>query len=337
MARSFPWLVFGTLCLIVLIVESGLARISSDLGLIGSELLVVIALEFIVDGFNTLGWWFTFPAEKRAGAFPRLFFVRLAGTALNSLLPAASMGGEPAKVYLLTGAFEVSTVIATVMASSFIFSLSKAVFIIAGTLLTFWRLQLSQGAPLVLLAGFVLTLGALTVFLGLQLRGFTGLAGRVLGCLPIPDKWAAIVSRVMPDIDAEIGALYRSRPRDVVLAICAHQAAFLCGVLQVLLLLGRLGLPRSIHSSVAIESFAMLIGFVAFMVPGELGVQEGGKLIIFRVLGLPAAAGVTVGLAFRLTSLVGAAAGLMSFMALKVNKRQVQASKSLLPHNLIVR
>jgi uncharacterized protein (TIRG00374 family) len=312
--------VLGTLLLIFLVVSSGLSYIASDLRLIGYGLFAVIVLEFIVDGFNTLGWWFTFPPEKRGSSFIRLFLVRLAGTALNATLPAASMGGEPAKVYLLAGACDVATVIATVMASSFIFSLSKAGFIAVGTLLTLRQLQLPQLAQLALLGGFVATFSALMMFLFLQLRGFSGIAGTILGCLPIPDKWAAIIKRTIPEIDAEISALYRSRSRDIVLAICSHQAAFLCGVLQVLLLLGRLGLPRSINSGVAIESFAMLIGFVAFMVPDGFGVQEGGKLVIFRALGLPAAAGLAVGIAFRLTSLVGTAAGLVSLMVLKARK-----------------
>jgi uncharacterized protein (TIRG00374 family) len=318
--RRTAWILFGFTLLVFLVYRSGPLKIASDLRLIGGGLVVVIALEFIVDGFNTLGWWLTFPPGMRAGTFPKLFFVRLAGTALNATLPAASLGGEPAKVYLLNGDFPVATVIATVITSSLIFSFSKAAFITLGTLLTIWRFPLSRDFSIAVLAGFVATLAGVIGFLILQLRGFSAATRRIIRWLPLPKRWAARIARTMPEVDAEISALYRSRPHDLALALCSHQVAFLCGVLQVLLLLGWLGLPRSIVASVAIESFAMLLGFIAFMVPGTLGVQEGGKLVIFTALGLPAAAGVTVGIAFRLTSMAGAAAGLVVFALLKSQK-----------------
>jgi glycosyltransferase 2 family protein len=314
------WILLGVCLLVFLVHHSVPSRIASDLTLIGVGLAVVIALEFIVDGFNTLGWWFTFPPEQRGGIFPTLFFVRLAGTALNATLPAASMGGEPAKVYLLDGDFHVATVIATVMTSSFIFSLSKAGFITIGTLLTLLRFQLSQFFSVTLLVGFLATLAGVLAFLLLQLHGIAAAVDWVVARLPIPERWATSIRQTIPEIDAEISALYRSRPRDLALAVCSHQLAFLCGVLQVLFLLGRLGLQRSLSSSVAIESFAMLTGFVMFIVPDGLGVQEGGKLLIFTVLGLPAAAGVAVGIAFRLTSIVDAGAGLVALALLKGRK-----------------
>src|SRR5262249_56360355 len=111
------------------------------------------------------------------------------------------------------------------------------------------------------------------------------------------------------------------RPVHLALGVCSHQVAFLCGVLQVLFLLRRLGLPHSFSIGLAIESLVMLLGFVTFIVPSVLGVQEGAKLLIFSALGLPAAAGLTVGIAFRLTSIVDNGAGLLSLAALKGRKK----------------
>ncbi len=315
------WTSVGLALLAFLIFHSGPARIASDLALVGGGLVVVVALEFVVDAFNTLGWWFTFPPELRAGSFGRLFLVKLAGSAVNTTLPIASIGGDSARVYLLDGDFPVATVIATILTSSLIFSLSKAGFIAVGTLLTWRRFQLSHDFSLAVLIGFVVTLAGVLAFLLLQLRGFSGAASRIAAWLPIPARWAARIMRHGPGVDAEMAALYRSRPRDLVLAVCAHQLAFLSGILQILLMLGWLGLQRSFRISLAIESFVMLLGLVTFMVPGEIGIQEGGKLVIFTALGLPAAAGVAVGIAFRLTSIVCAAVGLIVLAALKGRKR----------------
>jgi glycosyltransferase 2 family protein len=305
-----------------LIYESGAMRIAADLQSVGRGLIAIIAIEFMVDGFHTLGWWFTFSAEARRGYYWTLYFVRLAGTALNQTIPAASMGGEPAKVFLLEPHFPVTTAIATVMTSSLVMSLSKAGFIAFGTILTWRRVQLPHGFVIAVVVGFVATLAGILVFLIFQLRGITAAAKGVIARLPLPDRWIQGLERLAPSIDEEIRAFYRTRPRDLTMAVLAHLCAFCCGVVQVWLLIGWLGLPRSLATSLAIESFSMLLGFMMFAVPGSIGVQEGGMLLVFAALGLPASAGLAVGIAFRVTSIVGAAAGLLAFAALKGRKVQ---------------
>ena len=319
-ARRVAWVSVGVALLGFLIYESGPARIASDLQSVGQGLIVIIALEFVVDGFHTLGWWFTFPAEARRGSYWTLYFVRLAGTALNQTLPAASMGGEPAKVFLLAPQFAVATTIATVMTSSLIFSLTKALFIAFGMVVTWHRVQLPHGFVIAVVIGFIATLVGILGFMLLMLRGFASAVNRIVARLPIPAAWVDHVGRLAPVVDEEVRALHRTRPRDLAMAAVSHLPAFFVGVIQVWLLLGWLGLARGFGTALAIESFSMLLGFVMFAVPGGIGVQEGGMLLVFAALGLPAAAGLATGIAFRLTSIVGAAAGLLTFTALKGRK-----------------
>ena len=328
-AKRVAWASIGIALLVVLIYESGPTRIAADLQSVGRGLIVVVAIEFVVDGFHTLGWWYTFPPEARRGSYWTLYFVRLAGTALNQTIPAASMGGEPAKVFLLEPHFPVATAIATVMTSSLIFSLSKAVFIAFGMIVTWHRVQMPHGFVVAVVIGFLATLAGILLFLFMQLRGLTSAANRIVARLPIPARWIESLERLAPGVDDEIRAFYRSRPRDLAMAAGSHMGAFICGVVQVWLLLGWLGLSRSFGTSLAIESFSMLLGFVMFAVPGAIGVQEGGTLLVFAVLGLPAAAGLATGIAFRLTSIVGAAAGLLTFAALKGRKLPVPSTANV--------
>ena len=91
----------GAALFVYLIDETGYASLVENLKLIGPKIVFIIGIELIVDLFNTVGWWFTFAPDLRRGIFGILYLVRLAGSALNQVLPAASMGGEPAKVMLL--------------------------------------------------------------------------------------------------------------------------------------------------------------------------------------------------------------------------------------------
>jgi uncharacterized membrane protein YbhN (UPF0104 family) len=62
------------------------------------------------------------------------------------------------------------------------------------------------------------------------------------------------------------------------------------------------------------------------VVPGSLGVQEGGKLLIFAALGLPLSAGLSVGVAFRLNNIVTILEGLAALAWLRPH-RAFQAAR----------
>ena len=59
-----------------------------------------------------------------------------------------------------------------------------------------------------------------------------------------------------------------------------------------------------------IEGSAKLVAFVFFFVPAQLGATEGSNALIFPIIGLPIAAGVTLALVRRVRSLCIAAIGI---------------------------
>jgi uncharacterized protein (TIRG00374 family) len=300
-----------------LIYETGPASLGANLELVGPKLVFIVALERIVDLFNTVGWWFTFAPNLRRGTLGTLYLVRLAGTALNQVLPAASMGGEPAKVMLLRPHLPATAATASVLTALVSFTFAKAIFIAAGMLITWHRLKLPDGLSIALLAGFILTLGGLTVFLTLQLRGFAGATGRFARRIGLPEKWIGEIDGASSAVDEHVANFYRSRPADLARSIVAHLFAFSLGVLQISLLLAWLGLPNDWQTSLAIEAFSGLVGFIIFIVPGSVGVQEASKVLIFAALGLSASAGMSVGLALRLNGIVSSAIGLAVFPLLQ--------------------
>ena len=307
----------GAALFVYLIYETGYASLIENLKLIGPKIVFIIGIELIVDLFNTAGWWLTFAPDLRRGTFGILYLVRLAGSALNQVLPAASMGGEPAKVMLLRPHLPTAAATASVLTSRVAFTFAKAIFIAVGMLITWHRLKLPAGLSSALLIGFILTMCGLIVFLMLQLRGFarvTARFGRVIG---LPEKWIAEIEGASSSVDAHVVSFYRTRPGDLARAIVAHQFAFAFGVLQVSLLLGWLNLPNDWQTSLAIEAFSALVGFIIFVVPGSVGVQEVSKVLIFAALGFPTSAGMGLGIAFRLNDIAGSIIGLAVFALLQ--------------------
>ena len=126
----------------------------------------------------------------------------------------------------------------------------------------------------------------------------------------LPESWISEIDSASSAVDEQVAEFYRSRPGDLARSIAAHLFAFSFGVLQVSLLLGWLSLPNDWKTSLAIEAFSGLVGFIIFVVPGSVGVQEASTVLIFTALGLSASDGMSVGIAFRLNEIVSTGIGL---------------------------
>jgi uncharacterized membrane protein YbhN (UPF0104 family) len=217
------------------------------------------------------------------------------------------VGGDAARIFLLRHRMSSAAAAASLLAARLSFSSSKVIFSAVGLAVVWPRLILPRAASLALLAGFALVLAGVVAFAAILLRG----VGRT------PLRWFARIEGWLHRVDGHLRELYRGRARDVARSMGAHFCGFACGTLQILLLMGWLGLPFDPVAALGAEAFTALIGFVMFVVPGALGVQEGGRVLIFAMLGLPRAAGMAVGITFRLISLVEIALGLVAWIVLQ--------------------
>jgi len=319
-------LVLGIAFFAYLIRAIGPEVLVADLRSIGWALGLVVLLELALDAANTLGWRYTFPPHERHIPFASLYLVRLAGTAFNQVLPSAMVGGEPIKVMLLRPALPLASTLASVVTAKLTYSIAQAIFVLIGSAVTFSLLNV----PAALLRALVIALTSMVTglagFLWLQRRGLFTDAVRVCHALGLPEHWLEPVQRAAATLDAHIRDFHVSRPHDFALSIVWHLSGFTCGILQVYLLLRWLDLPAHLETCFAIEALALLVQVATFFVPGGIGVQEGGKVLIFTALGLPAKAGLSVGIAFRLNQIVGIALGLAAYAYLQSQRQAVVAN-----------
>jgi hypothetical protein len=71
------------------------------------------------------------------------------------------------------------------------------------------------------------------------------------------------------------------------------------------------------------ESFGAAVKFASFMIPGSLGVLEGGNMAIFAAFGYGGAVGLSYTLVRRLREGTWAAAGLLALAALSARPTPV--------------
>lgn len=288
-----------------------------DLRSIGWGLAPIVGLEFAINLITTIGWWCAFPRQARRRSLGRLFLVRLSGSALNQTILGAPLSGEPVKVMLLQGRFPATVTIAAIMSAKLAESLARAFFIMWVLLSAWGLLNLDRLTVHRLAAGFTVTAVAVGAFMALQIRGFAGLTTSALRRLHHLSGPIARIEKALSLVDQHLRELYSSRPLDFAASVALNLAALTVGVVQVWLLMGWLGAGRDWPVAGVIEAFSVLLNFVLFFMPGSLGVQEGGKLLIFSALGLPVSVGFSLGVAFRLNSLAIVASGLAVLPFLK--------------------
>ncbi len=100
-----------------------------------------------------------------------------------------------------------------------------------------------------------------------------------------------------------LARIYRA-PRRLSVAAGLHLLAWLLGGGEVWLILRAFGDGVPWWQAVVIEALGQAVRAAAFAVPGALGVQEGGYILVCGLFGVPAAAGLALSLVKRLRDLV---------------------------------
>jgi putative membrane protein len=276
----------------------------------------VIALRVIAVGSAGLTWWLLFPAHPRPRAriCALLRYIR-EGT--NALLPLAQIGGDVIGARLMTfwkipGPLAAATVIVDVLTQAgtqFLFALVGFALVIAhgvgGTFIhdLAWALSAAAFA----LVGFYLA----------QRHWGEKLVNAVLKRLARGREWQ--INGTFETLFRELRAVHRRR-LSLAAAVVCHLGVWFIGALEVWVTLRTMGYAVSYADAVAIESLAQAARGAAFVVPGAVGVQEGGLIVLCAVFGIPANAALALSLIKRAADLAVGVPGLIGWHTLETRR-----------------
>lgn len=306
----YPGLALGILLFSALVTYHGIAEVSGLLAAAGTGLLGVALFHLVPMLLDALGWRSLFGAGERLPVRTMLR-ARWIGESVNGLLPVMQVGGNVAKARLLArrgvaGPAAGASVVVDVTLVVF----SQVLFTLIGLCLLV--IYLGGGvlaAPV--LTGTMIMGSILVVFYLVQRRGLFGvLAGALQRVARGPD-WTALTSGAAA-LDQAVRRLYLERGA-LTRASAWHLVSWLVGAGEVWLALHLLGHPVGLRTAVLLESLGQAVRAAAFAVPGALGVQEGGYLVLGSVLGVPADTALALSLAKRVRELVLGLPGLLAW------------------------
>jgi uncharacterized protein (TIRG00374 family) len=307
--------VLGLLTLVLIVWHIGPGRIydaASQLGPVA--LLIMLIPSVIMYVVEAYGWKVTLGPSAKDIPFWRVLAIRTAGEVVNMTTPTAYVGGEPLKAYLLKK-YNVPVVegLASVIIAKTTMTITEVLFILLGIVLAFWTIG-ADGSSGKTVAAALLSVGLLlfgiAAFVFVQRRGLFTWLLEFLRKIGLKIGYLEAREEKLRSLDRTILEFYtHNRP-----AFYSSTGVFFLGwmaeALEVYVIISYLGGPAMALSAISIGALSVFIKGGTFFIPGSLGAQDGGNLLLLKAFGYSDVTGITFALLRRFRELVWIGIGL---------------------------
>ena len=266
---------------------------------------------------DAVAWWALFPNPERLPIW-QLFWMRWIGESVSTLVPSAAVGGDVVRARL--AALHGASI--PISAASVLVDITLGVFVqIVFTLLGLGLIVSAtghQGFVRPTLIGSVIGVLAIVGFYFVQHLGMFRFIGRMISKLANADDWHSLVHSGQT-LDGAIRSLYARRRG--VFGCCAWTAtSLILGSGEIWIALHALHLQATFVNALILQSMVLTIRSAMFPVPGALGVQEGGYVVIGNLLGIPGDAAFALSLIARVRELVLGIPGLIAWQLIEARR-----------------
>ena len=313
MTRAAIWLLIaGVLLFAGVLISQGLAAVFATLAVAGWGLPLVALIHLVPLALDAASIRVMFDTSKVRSSLRVAILARWVGESANSFLPAGPIGGPVVMSrYFSQRGMSMRDAAAAVTVSTTLQALAQIIFALMGVAML--GAHASRGSehavrtPLII-AGGVLAF-CLTGFYLMQRRGLFGKLMRTIKRFSGKRDWSAITSQA-DAIDLAVQDAYGRRGR-VVASFVLSFVGWVIGTAEVFVILQLLQFPVSWGDALLLESLGQAIRAAGFAIPGSLGVQEGGFLLLAPLAGLRPETALALSLAKRAREVLLGVPGLL--------------------------
>ena len=314
MSKAFVFAAFVGLALaIALIGYFGFGSVWSAFEAIGWGAVLVALVRSVETSGAGVAWALLLPAAGRPPL--RIFaLLRWIRESINCLLPVAQVGGDLIGARLLTFWGPAGGQAgASVIVDLFVQTLTQFIFTLVGVALLIAYTGDTALARWVLVGLAIMTPALIGFFAAQRFGGFK-LVERLFARLAQNPKWAALGG--ITSLNDCLQAIYRRRLA-LLCAILLHLVIWFAGVWEIDFALRFMGHELPYWQVLVIESLAQAVRGAAFVVPGAIGVQEGGFVALCAIFGIPAPTAIALSLVKRLPEVALGIPGLLIWQGLE--------------------
>ena len=272
----------GLAAVVVLVVFNDVGQIARALLAAGWGLLAVVVVHLPLTLGAALGWR-DLIEDPKAPPLLRLFKLRWIKEAVNALLPVAQVGGEFVRARLLIAegvSLRATAASCTVDVAAGIFSLFTYTLLgLAFFLVAPHDMKVAAIAERAIAAGGLI---AVAVVVAPRL-GLLKLVEKLLDKIAAGQNWAVLGETT--GLHDAVVSLYR-QPRRLWRSAFWHLVAWMLGTVETYVAMTVLGLHPTLSEAFVIDSLGQGVRAAGFAVPGALGVQEGGYILICGLFGI---------------------------------------------------
>jgi len=301
MTRAAIWLLSaGVLLFATVLISQGLSAVFATLAVAGWGLLLLALIHLVPLALDALSIRVMFDTTLVRCSLRDVLLARWVGESANSFLPAGPIGGPVVMVrYFAQRGMSMREAAAGVTVSTTVQTLAQIIFALIGmALLSMHASQSSEHAVRTsLLAASGVLAFCLTGFYLAQRRGLFGKLMRALARFAGKRDWSQITSQA-DAIDSAVQDAY-GRGGRVAASFFLSLVGWLIGTAEVYVVLLLLQFPVSWADALLLESLGQAIRAAGFAIPGSLGVQEGGYLLLAPLVGLRPETALALSLAKR--------------------------------------
>jgi putative membrane protein len=307
----------GLALFLVLLFREGVGQVALAIAHAGWGLLALIFYHLLQTLSDSAGWLSLIPKENRI-RFVRSFLLHWMGESVNNLLPTARVGGDVvvARVAAMWGmpltiAIAASIVDVTLgVVSKVCYLLTACILLVAST----GRTDLARPALVAVLTGTLAVAG----FYAVQRAGIFKWSAKLASRLAKSASWNSLVQGGEA-LDQTIRLFY-ARRRGVAGCCFFWTVSWIIAAGEIWIALRALGLRPSFTTAVIFESGALAVRGAAFLVPGAMGVQEGGYILLGNLLGISGDIALALSLLRRARELALGIPGLITWQFVEAGR-----------------
>lgn len=316
-------------------------------------MVYALGVDVIWDNIKKTGWWFLpvigswlviyilnavafkaiiqepkIPASNLS--FLAVLKLTISGYAINYITPFVALGGEPYRIMELKPRLGIQKASSSVLLYSLMHMFSHVLFWLGSIILILIYVPINAimviGCAVMFITGIVLCYWFGRVYK----KGFTLSTFKVLAKIPgLKKKVGAFVTEKydsLKEIDNQITELYAERRERFFKSLAFEFIARVVGCLEIFCTAKAIGLNMSIVQSLIISSGSSLFANLIFFFPMQLGTREGGLALALKSVGMPASAGIFIGIIMRIREVVWIMIGLA---LMRMSKTKAEPNETL--------